>query len=950
MAVEVKLEHTKQDPTTDARERIGKSLRSDIKGKIQAAFAVIAPKGARGWESRDVVAGLLAGRELRYRYVGQQAGSDYPQKGFITGSVRDLVDFIESAAVPAERIEHVGAEVASAIDNAAGILDGAIPDKHPDRARITQAVAADSDWSGMKVAALVWLNAFLLQNAIAAQSSGNNGIKSVDELRSETGQLSRSKVKQAWQKILVVNYKSIFHPALEALPLRADENAVKKALTLLADAAEEMAGLPEGGTTSVGGDIYAKVTTNRKSAAAYYTLPAVAEFLVRMALPDRYVPCSLGDWAQAAAQEYRMGDFACGTGTLLKAGYQRLRALVEGDADEAALSGLHEWMLGKGGIAGFDITTIAAHLTATGLAMCQADQTYDHKSNVGVLALTGKPPRTGSIELLDKKAHLYDLLRETVQTSSGTDDTKSGSSLVADNASFDLLLMNPPYSRMTGGDRKTENDKRPRMYSWLSDKDREEVEKRQKKLAGKAKEANLTAGLATVFSVIAHNKLRPGGRLALVLPMTAATGRYWRAARAMFVKHYDDLVLVFYAEGGMMSHETGMREMLLIGTKRTRPRSEHDSAPVVNVCVDRAFATTAEAREVARAVNEASPERRDAHDGDGAHKGVLRVGETVVGNWLRTRHIGSESWIAVGVSDMDLLTQVDDIARGEMCLSATNSTRKFPISTLGQQFELGGSHETIGHIKGNDPCGAFELHPLDPNDRKLRPDKFLWAGKADNTNQLTVKPDHYGEPNPNPTRAHKTMQEIRNSRADLLVRRDLRFTSQATLVVTTTPIKVIGGPAWTTLMKRKDDGEVHDLAAFGLLVWANSTLGLMSQWSQGGLQQAGRSRIPQRNLHHLPCPDFRHDDIRSSLQSLCDAERKKIMGLKLDPAMNAATDESRHYLDGLVAEMLGFDPKHIKPLRDAWVQEPSVRGTKALKGAETDESDNEDEDEQETTE
>ena len=78
------------------------------------------------------------------------------------------------------------------------------------------------------------------------------------------------------------------------------------------------------------------------------------------------------------------------------------------------------------------------------------------------------------------------------------------------------------------------------------------------------------AGIASAFAALAHKKIKPGGVLALVLPLSIANGLSWKGFREMLGKGYTDLqVLSIAANGGDMSFssDTGMAECLVIARR-----------------------------------------------------------------------------------------------------------------------------------------------------------------------------------------------------------------------------------------------------------------------------------------------------------------------------------------------------------------------------------------------
>ena len=72
--------------------------------------------------------------------------------------------------------------------------------------------------------------------------------------------------------------------------------------------------------------------------------------------------------------------------------------------------------------------------------------------------------------------------------------------------------------------------------------------------------------------MLARNKLKPGGKLGFVLPLTAAFAQSWEKTRAMLATEFENIVAVAVPGSGggaeNMSADTHMSEMLLVATKR----------------------------------------------------------------------------------------------------------------------------------------------------------------------------------------------------------------------------------------------------------------------------------------------------------------------------------------------------------------------------------------------
>ena len=110
------------------------------------------------------------------------------------------------------------------------------------------------------------------------------------------------------------------------------------------------------------GRIFQRLIADRKYLATFYTLPASAALLARLAVAKM----AGVDWADAAAiGKLRVADFACGTGALLSAVYEQIAAKHErAGGDPAAL---HRVMM-EDVLYGCDVMPSAIHITGSTLS------------------------------------------------------------------------------------------------------------------------------------------------------------------------------------------------------------------------------------------------------------------------------------------------------------------------------------------------------------------------------------------------------------------------------------------------------------------------------------------------------------------------------------------------------------------------------------------------------
>ena len=90
------------------------------------------------------------------------------------------------------------------------------------------------------------------------------------------------------------------------------------------------------------------------------------------------------------------------------------------------------------------------------------------------------------------------------------------------------------------------------------------------------------AGIASAFAALGHNKLKPGGVIALVLPLSAASGQSWLRFREMIAGAYTGITILSLAAADnddlSFSADTGMAECLVIARKLVPHESHHGRA------------------------------------------------------------------------------------------------------------------------------------------------------------------------------------------------------------------------------------------------------------------------------------------------------------------------------------------------------------------------------------
>jgi len=385
------------------------------------------------------------------------------------------------------------------------------------------------------------------------------------------------------------------------------------------------------------GRLYHEVTGDialRKGFATFYTeVPAaylLASLAVRSLLDlDVRSPKTLSrEEANRLVERVRsakVGDLACGSGTLLTASYSALMRtatllkfyhnLEEVDLDSVGKALVEE------GVYGIDALRYASQVTAVNLALVGPSTVT--KENVYTIYLGYIPEMKrawlGSLELLNSVGKVGGLLAYMEGGLRGAAEKVSlegSEGRFSIPESFDLVIMNPPFTRATG---RTEGFGGERgLFGFIVDKDarksllkayggaRDSVREDLRRIA-KASADSLPsvirhlvldepeeldqylaigqAGEGLLFLYLAYRYVKNGGVIAFVLPRSLLAGASWFLARALLASkfHLKYVVVSSDPEGGYnFSEGTSLSETLIVA-KRVDTHSDSEETVFVNL-------------------------------------------------------------------------------------------------------------------------------------------------------------------------------------------------------------------------------------------------------------------------------------------------------------------------------------------------------------------------------
>ena len=314
----------------EALSRLGNRLISSSDA-IHAVVALVYPAELRRYQG-VALRSALRDAQFEYALLRQEAdgsSSRFPEAGWISGGISDLAVLLHRSTIPAWQVEALADALERGVIRAESTLSTTHPQPSALGTSIADLLGQSDDERGQtrRMAMIVVVDALVFHAALSEaemqlSTTPPRAVQSPLALRA-SGTFRPTQLSDEWNLILDVNYWPIFHTAgqiVRLLPTQLCANI----LNILWATAED---LIVGGVTrshDLTGVIFQRLIADRKFLATYYTRPSGAALLAGLAIP-LHSPFAGANWSDATAlSAVRIGDFACGTGTLLSSAYQRL--------------------------------------------------------------------------------------------------------------------------------------------------------------------------------------------------------------------------------------------------------------------------------------------------------------------------------------------------------------------------------------------------------------------------------------------------------------------------------------------------------------------------------------------------------------------------------------------------------------------------------------------------
>ena len=718
------------------------------------------------------------------------------------------------------------------------------------------------------IAALMLCNACLLLRRLCDEPA----MTSIMRLDKVSGaRHPRDVLEAAWEAILKKDYAPVFRPALAVLGALRESQAIDDAVRVVAECANRVADSLSDLGYDHAGPLYHRILGSAKSDGAFYTNNLSAIMLARLAFHRDFV-----DWSDPkAVARLRIIDPACGTGTLLMATLQTVKARVAEahEVSEDAGNSLHKRLV-EDVLCGLDINQHGVQLAACNMTL--GAPTVDY-ARMNLVTMPHGPqadglPKAGSLEILTAAEDSRTDLRAMIAPARSLEGLDAAQVDESAEMRFplrdlDAVIMNAPF---------TANENRSRKYGAAGRKAMQRHElgiqkhlKRTDQIAGDVITAN---SIRTFFTPLADMLLRKAsGVLAKVIPTTACTGPSGLAERRFLAQrfHVETIVTSHDPKKPYFSENSAIHDSLLIARRRTPDDS--GNRPTRFISLRRMPSTPEEAVEAAKTIQAGAK-----------------------GKWL-TVHEQPEPLIRAG--DWRPCQFLDP----QLVSAAMRLEREKGLVPLGARFLLG-------------PAGQRIRDAFRPSTDIGRDGyRVFWGRSKDLRTTMHAAPEQ-AVTEEKPALAAR----YRDQAGQVLVAAKFDTISAGLLAICSDYPAL--GSMWVPVQASTTSRD----EAKALCAWFNGTLGALGFLMRRGTKLTNPS-FSQAELATLRVPNF------ESTSPLMLAEAyEETRETPVDPWKHAARDDLRDRLDRAAARTTGISLETIRDWRKRIAREPTISNKPAI--------------------
>ena len=660
----------------------------------------------------------------------------------------------------------------------------------------------------------------------------------------------------------VLQEEAMEGPLAEALDLVPEDDGGAKGICTVADSLSDLG-------YDHAGPLYHRILGSAKSDGAFYTNNLSAIMLARLAFTQDWI-----DWADPeAVARLRIIDPACGTGTLLMAALQTIKARVAGSREmsDEDRNALHKRLV-EDVLCGLDINQHGIQLAACNVTLGAPTVDYER---MNLVTMPHGPqanglPKAGSLEILTAASDALDLHAMTAPRRSldtlDAAQVNESAEIRFPLQNLDAAIMNAPF---------TANENRSRKYGKAGRKAMQrhelDIQERLEHRDGRMRGVVTANSIQTFFSLLADVLLSDRqGTLAKVIPTAVCTNTSALEQRKFLARrfHIETVVTSHDPRRPNFSENTAIHESLLICRRRTGDDGSADR-PTRFVALCTMSSTPWEAIEAVEAIH---------------------AGKT--GKWItvyeqpRTR-IAEGDWRPCQFLDPELVG------------AAMRLEQEDTLVPLRDRYRLG-------------PAGRRIRDAFRPINGDHEGYRVFWGRSKDLRTTREAVPEQCVA-----DRKEALAARYRNQAGHVLLAAKFNTLSGRLLAVFSDQAAL--GSMWVPVQAQNTSID----EAKALCAWHNSTLGALGFLIRRSTTLANPS-FSQAELATLPVPDFKI----TSAGILVEAYEHTML-MPVGPWKSAADDDMRDCLDQAAAATTGIGLETIRDWRGRISREPTITNSRA---------------------
>lgn len=412
-------------------------------------------------------------------------------------------------------------------------------------------------------------------------------------------------------------------------------------------------------------------------------------------------------------------------------------------------------------------------------------------------------------------------------------------------------------------------------------------------------EANVRAGIGTVFVALGERIVKDDGTLSLVLPKTVLSGSDWAQTRNILNNHNLRYVISSHEPNNWnFSEETGLSETMLI----TRGTELDESTYYVNLWQQPN--SSIESLALSKIIQEADDCELDGQGVSELRTDGRKYGEIIKAN---TQSDDSLPWVLPSAFAQTELSRIAyHLRSGTLYVPGEGESGDIPFSELQSMATLGPD--------GRDVYDGFNTTDSTTNY------EALWGMDAEDVDSLTEEANQYLSPlsEAKSGRPLRDADTLWGRAGSLMLPKELWLNTNSVTAITL-PSKALSNVWWPTRWDGPDESTNRRMER-RLALWLNSSIGILSMLSIRQDTRGPFVKFPKAWWKPAPVLDL--ESLHSEEHDYLDRLWDEVSASSFEPFPEINGDDTRARIDSVFEDILGLSGLEV--VRNYLAREPII--------------------------